>query len=132
MTNCGACDLGLPHEHVGPNTRPTQKFFFNDRSEEYYKELITNLVCGYAGMISDGVFDHELVYEIDGDGWNEPQSETFSCHCGEWEGFDWIQTDPACSGRPDLITAAFLWLDHIRLDVYGVDDGDVSQDSNPV
>lgn len=57
--------------------------------------------------------DHALEFREDGDGWNEPRSEDWGCTCEEWDGVGWVQTDPACSGRPDPVAVALAWRAHV-------------------
>ena len=57
--------------------------------------------------------DHALEGSSDGDGWNEPWSEDYGCLCGEWDGIGWVQTDPACSGRPDPLEVIRAWRLHV-------------------
>lgn len=104
-------------------------------SDEQYRDLIQLLILGDTGMISDGDYNHGFIFETEGDGWNEPEIDTFSCCCEQWEGFQWIQADPERSGRPNLEDMAMKWREHIINDVWKIDeeeefDGDVSQDSD--
>lgn len=57
---------------------------------------------------------HSLdVYE-EGDGWNEPRYEEFSCGCDGWEGPSWVQVDPECTGRPSMLEVVSEWLQHVN------------------
>lgn len=103
--------------------------------EKRLKDALTYVLIGDKG----GMEEHFFEWEEDGDGWNEPYSDSFKCGCEEW-GMDWIQSDPKCSGRPDLIEMVLSWADHINNDYYAemhkeweaLDNGDLSQDSDPL
>lgn len=66
--------------------------------------------------------DHELVYETDGDGWNEPEIDQYSCICDGWA-VEWTQRDPERSGRLDPVDAALAWREHV-LTTFPKDDED--------
>lgn len=91
-------------------------------TEEEYRSAIELVVLGQQGMVSDEYYDHDFVLEEDGDGWNEPYSSSCRCVCDEWEGSGWIQTDPKCSDRPDVVDMVFEWVEHIYRDVFKVYD----------
>lgn len=86
------------------------------------EDLVSLLVLGPLSMIDDGVEYHDFVWSEDGDGWNEPYSDNFSCACGNWDGPFWCQTDPQCSGRPGMVEVALLWRQHILRDVWKTDE----------
>lgn len=89
-----------------------------------YEDLVQLLILGNHDMLDDGINQpHSLVLVIDGDGWNEPYSEDYSCFCENWEGIGWMQIDRECSDRPSLTDMAFKWRDHIYRDVYKTEDG---------
>ena len=44
------------------------------------------------------LISHRLVYDQDGDGWQEPLSEESSCSCGNARYGFWQQTDPEHTG----------------------------------
>lgn len=71
------------------------------------QELVVALIYGQTG-------ECWLDAGIDGDGWNEPLSEQWTCGCGEWQGPEWTQSDPQGTGQPDPITASLEWLNHYR------------------
>lgn len=79
------------------------------------RDLVALLVLPWVTTWDDehGAIDHGLIVHEDGDGWNEPYSEDWSCSCEEWEGVEWVQRDPGCSGRPDAVTIAFAWREHV-------------------
>lgn len=101
--------------------------------EQRLEEAIAFLLLGGNAMLSDLDHDHDFYWESDGDGWNEPYSDSFSCHCNDW-GISWVQQDRDCSGRIDLHEAVLQWVAHIHDTLYKVneeDNGDLPQDSNP-
>lgn len=99
---------------------------------EDFKTAIAFLVLGNEAMIEDEQFNHSFVYTAEGDGWNEPLSDSGDCHCG-WQGLSWVQIDPACSGRPQIYEYVLEWVKHIREDVWKEDEDEgVSQDSDAV
>lgn len=93
-------------------------------SEADYRELISMLVLGQAGMLNDQDYDHDFQWGTDGDGWNEPESDWANCFCGQWEHEGWVQIDPARTGRPDLVDMALAWREHILRDVWKTDEED--------
>lgn len=57
---------------------------------------------------------HTLNAHTDGDGWNEPHHEEFTCSCGGWH-TEWTQTDPNSSDRPDLFAETLpAWSQHVN------------------
>ena len=63
---------------------------------------------------------HSLKYYWEGDGWNEPYSDRWTCACEDPEyprddvfEISWVQIDPECSGRPDFEVVVKQWLDHV-------------------
>lgn len=79
------------------------------------RDLVGLLVlpCVTTWHEDDCPVDHALEFNEDGDGWNEPRSEDWACSCEEWDGVEWVQTDPACSGRPDPVAVALAWRAHV-------------------
>ncbi len=59
-----------------------------------------------------------LAVSADGDGWNEPFSEDYTCDCTYWEGMQWVQTDPKCLDRPSLDLILAYWLQHVTESEY--------------
>lgn len=82
-------------------------------TEKDYQEMIEYLVAGDQGWIEDDEWNHSFVYSSEGDGWNEPLSDTSSCHCG-WDGLQWVQTDPEMTGRYAIWEHVFMWTRHVR------------------
>ena len=93
------------------------------------REALALVILGSQGLIEDDYYNHSFIAYEDGDGWNEPRSDDFSCSCEQWEGPSWVQKDPQCSGRIDLPDAALEWVKHIYKDVWKTEenDGDLSQ-----
>lgn len=100
-------------------------------SENEYQDMIAFLVLGGEAVIEDDEHNHDFVYHFEGDGWNEPFSESGDCHCG-WQGLSWTQTDPQMSGRYQIWEYVFVWTKHIKTDVWRDDDEGISQDTNAV
>lgn len=99
-------------------------------TEKEYQEAIALLVLGDAGQIDCGDGEnHYFEFVEDGDGWNEPYSDSGGCACG-WDGMGWIQTNPRCTGRKDIWEYVLEWVKHINEDVWKVDHGDIPQDSD--
>jgi hypothetical protein len=98
-------------------------------TEQEYQSALAFLVLGQYAMIEDDEYNHSFVFNSDGDGWNEPLSESGDCHCG-WQGLSWVQVDPACSGRYDIWEHVMEWVNHIQRDVWREDDEGISQDSD--
>ena len=84
-------------------------------SEEEYRWTIARLAGDYMEVTGDGV-EHVFLCTQDGDGWNEPFSDDYECGCGEWS-VSWVQHDPACTGRPDLVEVALEWNAHVDAEV---------------
>jgi len=69
----------------------------------------------FAYMLHDDY--HKLEYYWEGDGWNEPYSDSWTCDCDEaFDHFDisWVQIDPRCSNRPTMLEVAREWVKHVR------------------
>lgn len=78
------------------------------------RDLVSLLIlpCVTTWHADDYPVEHALIFSEEGDGWNEPMSEDWSCSCEEWEGVEWVQRDPKCSGRPDHVGVALAWREH--------------------
>lgn len=100
-------------------------------TEQEYQDIIAYLILGSEALIESEEDNHTFVFSSDGDGWNEPFSESGDCHCG-WQGLSWVQTDPRCSGRPSLWEYALEWANHIKKDIWRDDDEGISQDTDPL
>lgn len=55
--------------------------------------------------------EHAFDHGHDGDGWNEPFSDDYSCLCGDWS-LTWVQSDPGQTDRPDPADALLAWFAH--------------------
>jgi hypothetical protein len=84
---------------------------------DQYKAALEALVYSQ-DLVAEGVEqDHQLLLEIDGDGYNEPMSESPRCSCGRrFEHYFWVQgwentRDNLMKSRADLAVA---WMLHER------------------
>lgn len=97
------------------------------------KDTIAYLIMGNEGQIVGSEEDehfHSFTFSDEGDGWNEPRSESSGCDCG-WQGLSWVQIDPKCTGRPSIWEYALAWKDHILKDIWKEEDDErISQDTD--
>ena len=93
------------------------------REQQDLHDVIRMLVsCTLTPIAGGDDRDHELVFDGDGDGWNEPFSETNDCICGDWQ-IHWVQIDPEQTGRPDSVDVALAWRKHV-LDTWPEEEPD--------
>lgn len=93
-----------------PNPNCRVHFTDLDRAQRQIDVLLMLLIQGCVTG-SDGE-EHTLFGADDGDGWDEPLSEAYSCSCAAWE-VTWVQIDPACSDRPAPTDIVRQWMAHV-------------------
>lgn len=90
---------------------------------DQYKNALENLVYILDGLAEGHEFEHQLLLEMDGDGWNEPMSESPRCSCGaRFGGYQWTQewrSDVPLASRADL---AVEWNMHYNRQLFGLED----------
>jgi hypothetical protein len=91
----------------------TEHKFTIDQYQAALEALVYSLEAAAEGLEQD----HQLLLEMDGDGWNEPMSESPRCSCGlGFEHYFWVQgwentRDNLMKSRADL---AVEWMMHER------------------
>lgn len=94
-----------------PNLDCPVHFTDLDRANDVISLLMQLVLSGSVQGADE--LDHCLEASSEGDGWNEPESETYTCTCEEWEGIGWVQIDPARTGRPDPMEVVRQWRLHV-------------------